>query len=135
MVTRKEVHYQKKWNFLNIIQYIIGILIFALFVVGLIPFNYGVVGSTLLSLLVIQIIISLFRLSLFAVFLELLLLFLAVAAFFPVLGYIPRILGALLALLDLAGFQLTSRSKKVIITNFSKRKKPQYTKDAEFSEK
>lgn len=153
MIKKKTVTFEKKFDFLSSIQYFISIFIAILFGFGLIPFQYNNIFEGILILIVIQIFLSLIRLRLLNVFLELILLLLAVISFVPFLGYVFRFIGMLFTILDMSTFKSAKIYKKVKIMtfdNFKSKKGFNYSNknnkkskkfdlkdidDAEFSEK
>lgn len=123
MTLRKTTTYKRKFSFLSLIQQIFGVIIGALFFLGLIPFAYLEIGIVLLVIIAVQAIISLFR-GLFGMFLfELFLLFLAVLSFIPVLGFIFRLLGFLLSFLEVGLHRDSKMVKYVNIVSYNARKK------------
>lgn len=146
-VTRK-VTYHKKLNFLNWVQYVLGISIAVLFGLGLIPFYYDDVSKLLFGFLIVQSLLSLVRFRFANVILEFLLIVVAVFSLIPFLGYLFRFIGVLLSILDLSMFKSTVIYKRVHLfkeaslfkdMNLKKKKtdkKPKKDfKDAEFKEK
>ena len=116
-MVKQSVSFSREFSLLSIFQQIIAILIGVLFFLGLIPFNYPEVSGILITLIVVQLFVSLFRLHLFAFFYELILLLLSVLSFIPILGYLFRFLGFIGALFDMLFHRNAQIIKEV---NFAK---------------
>ncbi len=141
MVIKKTTTYKRRFSPLSLIQQILGVIIGVLFFLGLIPFAYMEVGVSLLIIITIQAIISLFRAQ-FGMFLfELFLLFLAIISFIPLLGYVFRFLGLLLSFLEVGLHRDSKIIKSVNVVSYNRRKGSSKTKshsrvyDAQFEEK
>lgn len=122
MVIKKTTTYKRRFSTLSLIQQILGVIIGVLFFLGLIPFAYMEVGVSLLIIITIQAIISLFRAQ-FGMFLfELFLLFLAILSFIPILGYLFRILGFFLSFLEVGLHRDSKIIKSVNVVSYNRRK-------------
>ena len=142
MRVEKTTKFKKRISFMDHIQYFIGLFISILFLVGFIPFSFDNLFKLIIGLIIIQVIISLLRLRIFNILLELILLGLAIFSLIPVLGYFFRFLGFIVGILEMTSFKNYKLYKKVEITRFypKKFKKKQIKnkvkfKDAEFKEK
>lgn len=138
---------QKTINILDLIQRSIAFVIGALFLIGLIPFYFDDVYGSLILLLAIQFVISISRLNIINIILEVILIVFAFFSLIPILGYIFRFLGFVLSLIDY-GFLNSNSMVKFYKFDFrnhpgektpnnkvkGKKKKPEF-KDAEFKEK
>jgi hypothetical protein len=135
---------KNKAYFLDLFQQLIAIAILISFFIGLIPFAYKEIFYLASGLIVVQLLISLFRLKLINFILESILLILSIFSLIPLLGYIFRGLGLLISILDLSILKNTLIYKKVeVFTRDIKKKKfkkskkfnSENIKDAEFEEK
>lgn len=118
MRVEKTTKYKKKLSFFDYVQYFISMLISISFLLGLIPFFYDNVFRLAITLIMVQIIISLFRLRIFNILIELFLLFLSVISLVPVFGYIFRFLGFLVGILEMTSFKNYKLYKKIEVRNF-----------------
>ncbi len=149
MRVERKVTYKKRLGVLDSAQYLIAIIIAICFGIGLIPFYYDEVFVVLISLIIVQIIISFVRLRLLNVIIEVFLLIISIIAIIPFIGYLFRIIGLLASLLEMLSFKNYIMYKNIEIrtfkTDFSKKesksnnkkiqKKSIKAQDAEFSEK
>ncbi|MCA9486027.1 hypothetical protein H6501_02765 [Candidatus Woesearchaeota archaeon] len=144
MKIEKTVKVQRRMKPLNILQYFIGAVILFLFLYGLIPGKYDDIFLYMLGAVTVQILLSLLRLRILNVVIELIILIFAIISGIPVLGYLFRLGGLILALLDLASFKSYVIYKTIKVRAFSspwgkrnseKKKVPTAAKDAEYKEK
>jgi hypothetical protein len=92
-------------NYLNNLQYFLSSIMAFSFGIGLFPFMYKKVLPVIAVCLTIQIIISVFRGRLLNVFLEIFLVGLAAISIIPVLGFITRLIGLVICILEMAAFK------------------------------
>jgi len=140
MRIEKTTRFFKKMKILDRIQYFIGVFIGILFVLGLIPFTFDKLYVLIKGLIIIQIIISLVRLRILNVILEIFILGLAFLSLIPLLGYLFRIVGLIMSILDFSSFKNYKIFKKVEIKKYYPNKyknklKSTNFKEAEFKEK
>lgn len=142
MNTRKTTTYYKKISIIDRIQYMISAIIAITFALGLVPGIYAEVFIFTIGAIVIQIVISLTRLRILNVLLELFLLLFSIIAIVPFLGWLFRLIGMLGSILDMATFKNYSIYKKVEVNTFKSKKRPSKKKkinnkfkDAQFEEK
>ena len=132
---------EKNINFLNWIQYFIGVMIAILFAIGLIPFKFMDVYFYITGLIILQIFISIARLRFLNMFIEIVLLIIGALSLIPFLGYVFRIIGILVSILDISTFKsmvIYKRMKVVSVKSTKdkfKKKKPNNVQDADFEEK
>jgi len=151
----KTTKYYKKIRFLDVVQYLIGSIIGIGFFLWLLPQSWNLLPASLPSLerliigaIVIQAIISILRLRVLGLFLELFLLLLALLSQVAYVGYFFRFLGLIFVLAELASFQSYQIYKHVDVkhtkpkeekTEKEEEKKSHSTKkqirDADFEEK
>lgn len=146
---KTKINYSQKFDFLDKIQYFLSISIPILFTIGLIPTLFDNVFPTLVTIIIIQILISLLRFRLLNITIELILIGLSVLSLIPLLGYLFRFTGIILAILDLATFKsivIYSKFENTAFKNTKKNPKPKKefkkskfnnsnVKDADFKEK
>ena len=125
---------------ISAIQYILGVFIALGFVSGLIFGMYYLVFPILIVLILLQIFISFCRFRFVNVILEIFILFLALLSFIPFLGVFFRILGMILAIVDLIGFRDDHLFKQQVIirtynSNDSKKKEVVKPKVKNFKKK
>ncbi len=125
---KTKTNYKNEFSIFDRIQYFISIAIPILFFLGLIPTYYNNVFNTIIILLSIQLIISLFRFRLLNLFIELILIGLSVISLIPLLGYIFRFLGIIFAILDMASFKSTIIYTKFENMTFKTNKQKNQTK-------
>jgi len=133
----------KKDLILDKIQRFIALTMALFFLAGLIPFFYANVYEALVVLISIQIIISLIRLDFFNLTIELIIFVLIFFSAIPLLGYIFRIVGIVLSLIDSIRLKVFGFYKNFSKSNFHpkkqknklKTKKKNDFKEAEFREK
>lgn len=152
----KKTIYEERPSALKTIQYALAILIAILFGAGLIPFTFWSILPYLAGVIILQLIFSTVRFAIINIILELILLVLALLSAIPLLGYIFRILGLILALLEIGTLKSTVISRRVEYVVLNKKsdgsrngnakqkeevktsvraRKASKSKDAEFSEK
>lgn len=156
----KTTKYYKKIKFLDIVQYLIAAFIGIGFLLWLlpagwnfIPTNYPGIQKLIIGAIIIQAIISILRLRVLGLFLELFLLLLALLSLIPYAGYFFRFLGLIFVLIELGTFQSYQVYKHVDIKHEKtkeekrdeheedeeERKRKKHTskqiKDADFDEK
>jgi len=131
MVVKKETYYEKNFLFLDWLQYLFAIIITILFLFSLIPFFYGYISKILVIILFIQLILSILRLKLLNIFLELILLSFALISFiniipivFIFIGYILRFFGLLFGIIEMLSFKNSKVFKiiEIVTTNKFRRK-------------
>lgn len=108
----KTTRYYKKIKFLDIIQYLIASFIGIGFLLWLLPAgwnflpaHYPEIQKLIIGGIVLQAVISILRLRVLGVFLELFILLLALLSLIPYAGYFFRFLGIVFILVELATFQ------------------------------
>ena len=139
----EKTYTKKKLNFLNTIQYTIGLILSIGFAIGLVPFYYDNISTYIIALIIIQLLLSLVRLRFLNVFLEVVLLGLAVVSLIPLLGYLFRLIALIVSVLDSSSFKHTFIYKRMETVSNNKTfggfKKKQRTdtnfQDADFKEK
>lgn len=127
-MNKKKYHFNEN-QFLDNIEYINSIIIAILFAIGLIPFTYSKVSSILITLILIQIIISAIRFRLLNVIIELALLILSIISFIPILGFITRFIGIIFAIIESASFKNKIIYEKIEINTINKFKTKQNKKN------
>jgi hypothetical protein len=120
VIKKKIIKREKEISFLNSIQYIISIIIALLFILGLIPYTFKELFPILISLIIIQFFISIIRLRILNIFLELILILLSIFSIIPILGYFFRILGFLTAIIEIITFKNSIYYKKIEIITINK---------------
>ena len=147
MRIEKTIQYKRRMGFLDNIQYFLALIIALLFLLGFIPLTYTGFYIIILFAIALQILLSIARLRIINVILELILLFLSVVSLIPLLGYFFRFLGIIATLLDMASFKNYRLYKTIEIKTFKpgknkpKQKKPSKIKnsskvrEAKFEEK
>lgn len=134
----KTTRYYKKIKFLDIIQYLIASFIGIGFLLWLlpqswnfIPASYPSIQKLVIGAIVLQAVLSILRLRVLGVFLELFLLLLALLSLIPYAGYFFRFLGIVFVLVELATFQSYEIYKHVDVkhTKPSKEEKSQEDKE------
>lgn len=123
MKVEKTIKYKKRISTFDWIQYFLSAIITISFVIGLIPTYYLQVGPIILGSLVLQLLLSIARLRLLNVILELFIIILAIISFIPILGYIFRIIGIFAGLLEMASFKHYTVYKQIEIRTFNNRSK------------
>ncbi len=118
MKVKRTVTYRRKIGFLDTVQYIIGIAIAVLFGVGLIPGYFGYVFPILVFVIIVQAVISLVRLRILNLFIELFMLVFAIIGIIPYFGYLFRFIGVLAAIIDLTSFKNYQLYKHIEIRTF-----------------
>ena len=130
----RRTRFEKKYSILGTIQQILASIIILLFIIGLIPLQFGEIFPLLIILIGIQMFLSLIRLKIINFILEFFILILAMGSLVPFLGYIPRIIGIFAGLLDLVSLNAFTISKIVSVKKFKKKRNPN-ARDADFKEK
>ncbi|MCA9495904.1 MAG: hypothetical protein KC589_03095 [Nanoarchaeota archaeon] len=145
MKIEKTIKYQKRISIFDWIQYFISGIITICFVIGLIPGYYNKIATLLIAFIVVQILISILRLRLLNMILELFILLISIISLVPFLGWFFRFLGIITGILEMASFKNYKLYKQVEIKTF-KRKNPNKApikkrihdkpiKDADYKEK
>lgn len=90
---------------LNNVQYFLSAVIAVCFGIGLIPTLYDDVFKVVMVALSIQIVVSLLRVRLFNVLLEVFLVAFGFSSLIPVFGYVFRFLGIIFSVFEMASFK------------------------------
>lgn len=90
----------KKKNPLNIIQLVLEVLVVCSYLFGLVPLIYLIVGFGIVPMLIANLIIAIITGNKTTSYV-IVNLVMAVLSFIPIIGYIPRIIGAILSILNI----------------------------------
>lgn len=110
-------------NIFDTIQYLISIAISILFVIGLISTKFQEYFQITIGLIILQILLSILRIRLINIIIQLPILIFALIGYIPYLGYFFRFLGFLVSLLDMSTFKSQTINNKVNIIYTNSRAK------------